>query len=217
MEDRLHVEPGGPWREFVDGPLTIRKRSVGPLDNATYLVACTRTRTGVLIDPADEPVAIRAMLDGFAVAAAIVTHGHADHVAAWPALAHAPGLAMWAHHGDSPRLPAEADRWLTDGERFDVGDLVLEVLHVPGHTEGSIVIAVRGAATTHLFTGDTLFPGGPGNTGGDATRHAAIMDGIEDRLFASHDDATRVHPGHGDATTLGDERPRLAEWRARGW
>lgn len=217
MDDRLHVEPGGPWIELVDGPVTVRKRSVGPLDNATYLVACTRTGRGLLVDPADEPEAIRAMLAGATVEAAIVTHGHADHVGAWPALALDPGLAMWAHHGDAARLPGPADRWLADGDRLTIGDLELEVLHVPGHTEGSILLAVDGHASTHLFTGDTLFPGGPGNTGGDTQRHAAIMDGLETRVFARFDGTTRVHPGHGDATRLVTERPDLPEWRARGW
>ena len=217
MDDRLHVAPGGPWVELVDGPLTVRKRSVGPLDNAAYLVACTRSGRGLLVDPADEAARIRTMLEGFVVDAAVVTHGHADHVAAWPTLARDPGLAMWAHPGDAARLPEPADRWLQDGQHLTVGDLVLEVVHVPGHTEGSILLAVAGGTTTHLFTGDTLFPGGPGSTGGDPVRHALIMDGLEDRVFARFDDPTRVHPGHGDSTTLGAERPRLAGWRARGW
>lgn len=217
MDDRFRVEPGGPWIEHVDGPLTVRKRCVGPLENASYLLACTRTRQGLLIDPADEADALRDLMDGFAVGAAVVTHGHADHVAAWPALVREPGLAMWAHRGDAPRLPAPADRWLSDGEHLGVGDLLVEVLHVPGHTEGSIVLGVRGGTATHLFTGDTLFPGGPGNTGGDPQRHGLLMDGLESRLFARYGDATRVHPGHGDATLLGIERPHLAEWRARGW
>jgi len=214
---RIHVEPGGPVREVHDGPLTVRRRSVSAMDNAVHVLVCERTRTGLVIDAADEAPAIRSMLGGVTPLAVVQTHGHWDHVRAWADLAADPGLEVWGHRGDLDLYPADPDRLLEDGDRLRVGDLEVEVIHVPGHTDGSLVLAVAGARVTWLLTGDTLFPGGPGATGGDADRHARIMDGIEQRLFARFDDATRVLPGHGDATTLGVERPRLAEWRARGW
>lgn len=209
--------PSDPWRDEVDGGLVVRSLSVSTMDNDVYVVACARTGRAVLVDPADDAPLLRRAIAGFDVLAAVVTHGHADHTRAWTALADDPGLAVWAHRGDAERLPAEADRWLEHGERIAVGDLSLEVLHVPGHTPGSIVLAVAGADRTHLFTGDTLFPGGPGSTQGDAARHTLVMDGIERELFGRFDDRTVVHPGHGRPTTLGAERPSLAEWRARGW
>lgn len=215
--DRLHVVPGGPWIDVEDGPLLVRKLSVSSMDNDVYVLACRSTRAALLVDPADDAPRLRQAMDGFDVVAAVVTHGHADHTRAWPALAVDPGLPMWAHAGDAALLPGPADRWLEDGERLPVGRLDVEVLHVPGHTDGSIVLAVDGHERRHLMTGDTLFPGGPGNTRGDAERHARLMDGIEGRVFARFPDPTWVHPGHGDATTLATERPRLAEWRARGW
>jgi len=213
----LHVEPGGPAIEVVDGPVRIRKRSVSVMDNDVYAVVCARTGQGVLIDPADDAPLLVAMIADLDVRAIVISHGHADHTRAWEALVAATGLPVWAHRGDEDLLPATPDRWLEDGDRLTFADIALEVMHVPGHTAGSILLATEGAAATHLFTGDTLFPGGPGNTGGDLARHALVMDGLETRVFARFDDPTRVHPGHGDGTTLGVERPRLAEWRARGW
>lgn len=214
---RLHVEAGGPWLERRDGPLLLRRRSVSEMDNAVHVLSCARTGAALIVDAADDAAAIRAMVADLAPVAVVQTHGHWDHVRAWAELRADPGLPVWGHEGDLDLYPAAPDRLLEDGERLAVGDLVVEVLHVPGHTEGSLVLAVAGAERWWLCTGDSLFPGGPGATLGDRGRHARLMDGLETRIFARFDDATAVLPGHGDATTLGAERPHLAEWRARGW
>jgi glyoxylase-like metal-dependent hydrolase (beta-lactamase superfamily II) len=214
---RDHVIPGGPAIERRDGPLLIRKRSVSAMDNNVYVVACARTGVALVIDAADDAPAIRELLAGLTPLAIVQTHGHWDHVRAWKALAAEPGLAVWGHRGDLDLYPQTPDRLLEDGELLVVGDLTVTVHHLPGHTEGSLVLAATGAAATWLLTGDTLFPGGPGRTDGDVERHRRLMDGLEQRLFDVLPDATRVLPGHGDGTTLGEERPDLGTWRARGW
>jgi glyoxylase-like metal-dependent hydrolase (beta-lactamase superfamily II) len=212
-----HVEPGGPAIELVDGWLTIRKRSVSDHDNNVYALICSRTRQALVVDAADQAPAIVALVDGCDVTAVVQTHGHWDHVRAWSALREGQGWPIWGHAGDLELYPAAPDRLLVDGEELAVGALSVRVIHLPGHTEGSLVLHVRGETRDWLLTGDTLFPGGPGSTAGDLARHARVMDGIEARLFLPYDDRTRVLPGHGDGTTLGAERASLPAWRARGW
>jgi glyoxylase-like metal-dependent hydrolase (beta-lactamase superfamily II) len=210
-----HVDPDGPWIERMDGQARIRKLSVGPMDNNAYVVSCLRTGSALLVDVPTRPARLREALTDVDPVAAVLTHGHADHVGAWEALAD-DGLEIWAHPGDVDLLPRAPDRLLADGEVLEIGDLRIEVLHVPGHTDGSLLYLLEGADRAHLFTGDTLFPGGHGRTT-TPDAHERIMDGLEARVFDRLDDATWVYPGHGDDTTLGVERPHLAEWRARGW
>lgn len=217
MDTALHTEPGGPVVEVRDGPLVVRKRAVSDMDNNVYLLACAETGHALLVDAADDAGAIRALYEGTLPLAVVQTHGHWDHVRAWGDLAADPGLEVWGHEGDAPLYPHAPDRLLTDGQQLAVGELTIEVLHVPGHTPGSLLLLVHGARQPWLVTGDSLFPGGPGNTFGDPAAHALLMDGLEQRVFARLPDGTHVLPGHGDATTLGIERPHLAEWRARGW
>jgi len=211
------TEPGGPMVEATDGDLVLRKRSVSEMDNNVHLIGCARTGHALIVDAADDAPRIRALADGFLPLAVVQTHGHWDHVRAWDALRDDPGLEVWGHEGDLDLYPSAPDRLLSDGQLLAVGSLTVEVLHVPGHTPGSLVFSVHGASEHWLVTGDTLFPGGPGNTFGDTSAHARLMDGLEQRIFARFGDGTRVLPGHGDATTLGRERPHLSEWRARGW
>lgn len=217
MDGTLHTEQGGPGVEVVDGPLRVRKRSVSAMDNNVVLIACVRTGLSLIVDAADDAPAIRALAAGTSPLAVVQTHGHWDHVRAWEALAEDPGLEVWGHEGDLDRYPHAPDRLLVDGQHLAVGDLDVEVLHLPGHTEGSLLLLVAGATQPWLVTGDSLFPGGPGATFGDQDAHRRLMDGLERRVFDRLPDATRVIPGHGDATTLGAERPHLAEWRTRGW
>ena len=217
MDTSLHTEPSGPPLEVRDGPLVIRKRAVSDMDNNVYVLACAVTGQALAVDAADDAPAIRALLEGTFPIAVVQTHGHWDHVRAWAALAADPGLEVWGHEGDLPLYPHAPDRLLADGQRLAVGELTIEVLHVPGHTPGSLLLLVEDGSRPWLITGDSLFPGGPGNTSGDVERHRLLMDGLEQRVFARLPDETVVLPGHGDATTLGAERPHLAEWRARGW
>jgi len=217
MDTRLHTGPSGSVVERHDGPLLLRKRSVSEMDNNVYLIACARSGDALLVDAADEAPLIREMAEGTRPLAVVQTHGHWDHVRAWDDLVIDPGLEVWGHEGDVALYPRTPDRLLVDGQHLAVGDLTVEVLHVPGHTPGSLLYLVQGDARPWLITGDSLFPGGPGNTFGDADAHRLLMDGLEERVFARLSDDTMVLPGHGDATTLGAERPHLGEWRARGW
>jgi glyoxylase-like metal-dependent hydrolase (beta-lactamase superfamily II) len=217
MDDVLHTRPGGPAVEVIDGPLLLRKRSVSEMDNNVYLIACTDTGAALIVDAADDAPAIRALAERTLPLAVVQTHGHWDHVRAWAELARDPGLEVWGHEGDLDLYPLAPDRLLADGQELAVGSLTVEVLHVPGHTPGSLLLLVEGSERPWLITGDSLFPGGPGSTRGDLDAHRLLMDGLEERVFSRLPDETVVLPGHGDATTLGAERPQLSEWRARGW
>jgi glyoxylase-like metal-dependent hydrolase (beta-lactamase superfamily II) len=212
-----HTWPGAPPATVIDGGLLVRRRSVSEMDNNVYVLACVRTRQALVVDAADDGAAIRAMLTDVEPLAIVQTHGHWDHVRAWSELAQDPGLEVWGHVGDLALYPHTPDRLLQDGQVLQVGDVRLEVLHIPGHTEGSLLLLAHGAGRAWLITGDTLFPGGPGSTQGDLARHAGLMDALEQRVFARLDDTTVVLPGHGDTTTLGEERGSIAAWRARGW
>ncbi len=211
------VETDGDWQDRADGCLRVRKLSVEAMDNNVYVVSCGRTGDALLIDVAARPERLAEALDGLSPVAAVQTHGHWDHVRAWDGLRDGQDVEVWGHEHDAELFPRPVDRELTDGEVISVGNLEVEVLHVPGHTEGSLCYLVHGDERPHLFSGDTLFPGGPGNTFGSAENHARLMDGLEARIFGRLPDETWVYPGHGDDTTLGAERPHLAEWRARGW
>jgi glyoxylase-like metal-dependent hydrolase (beta-lactamase superfamily II) len=151
----------------------------------------------------------------------ITTHRHFDH---WQALAEVQGTTgadVAAHPDDAVELPVQVTTLVEHGGTVAVGTATLSVIHLRGHTPGSIALSYdaggRLAGEPHLFTGDSLFPGGPGNTQGDAKRFAQLMDDLEERVFAPLPDPTWVYPGHGSDTTLGAERPHLSEWRARGW
>ena len=213
--DPGHVAPDGPWLDRTDGPVHVRKLSVGEMDNNVYVVSCAATGRSLLLDVADRAPRLLEALEGTEPVAAVQTHGHWDHVRAWDGIV-AAGIEIWGHADDTPLFPAPLDRSLVDGDVLAVGELEVEVLHVPGHTPGSLLYLVQGAARPHLFSGDTLFPGGHGRTT-TPEDHERIMDGLEERVFGPLPDATHVYPGHGDDTTLGAERAQLPEWRARGW
>jgi glyoxylase-like metal-dependent hydrolase (beta-lactamase superfamily II) len=185
---------------------------VGPMDNNVYVLRCTETGDAVLLDAANEHDRLLELCRGLGVREVLETHGHWDHIQAVPELREA-GYAVAVTAEDAGMLPSY-DQIMTDDQVIEVGRLRLRTIHTPGHTPGSICFRIEGMPV--LFSGDTLFPGGPGATkfpGGD---FPTIIRSIEDRLFTLPAD-TLVLPGHGDHTTIGAERPHLQEWIDRGW
>jgi glyoxylase-like metal-dependent hydrolase (beta-lactamase superfamily II) len=191
----------------------VRKLSVGSMDNNVYLLTETGTGATLVIDAAAEGARILAEIGDRPVSAIITTHGHPDHWQALDDVADATGAPTYLHPADADRVPRRADVPLVDGERIAFGGAEVELLHTPGHTPGSTSVLL---GDTHLFTGDTLFPGGPGATNYPGGDFPTIMRTLRTRLFTL-DDATRVLPGHGADTTIGAERPDLDAWESRGW
>ncbi len=215
-----HVDPGNAARRTLPG-VTIVKASVGPMDNNAYLVTCSETGETLLIDAANDADVLIDLVQRYApnVTLIVTSHQHFDHWQALEAVAAATGAPTASHEVDAEPLPVKPDRLLANGDTVQIGELTFDVIHLRGHTPGSIALALDGPATggvTQLFTGDCLFPGGPGRT----TRpedFESLMSDLESSVFGRYSDATVVYPGHGDDTTLGAERPHLREWRARGW
>ncbi|WP_069147190.1 MBL fold metallo-hydrolase [Rhodococcus erythropolis] len=207
-----------PQRRTVDGAV-ITKMSVGPMDNNTYLVVCSATGKSLLIDAANEAEKIIALIEQEAPVfdSIVTTHQHGDHWLALQDVHAATKVPTAAHPLDAEVLPVTPDVLLEDGDKVTVGNLSLDVIHLSGHTPGSIALALTEPnGQVHLFTGDSLFPGGVGKTA-DPEKFTSLLDDVENKLFGRYDDATVVYPGHGKDTTLGTERPHLAEWRGRGW
>lgn len=217
-----HVDSGGPSGVRTLRSLEIRKASVGPMDNNAYLLTCRATGAQLLIDAAaDEQRLLALVAEGSAegrLDTIVTTHCHHDHVGALAQLVEATGARTAAGAADAPDIAVPTDRELTHGDVIEFGRQRLEVISLRGHTPGSVALLLRGGEEgDHLFTGDSLFPGGVGNTFGDAEAFMQLIDDVEQRLFDQLGDATRVYPGHGDDTTLGAERPSLPQWRERGW
>jgi len=217
------VTVGGPADVRELPGLTIRKLAVSEMANNAYLLTDAGTGPGtgqsVLVDAAAEPAALLALVEAADLRAVVTTHGHWDHHRALPEVVAATGAEVIAHPADAGDLPVPVTRPVEHGDTVAVGDQTLEVVHLRGHTPGSIALVWRGpeGSGTHVFTGDSLFPGGVGNTQQDPDRFTSLLDDVEARLFAVLPDDTWVYPGHGNDTTLGAERPHLAEWRERGW
>lgn len=207
-----------PQRRTVEGAV-ITKMSVGPMDNNTYLVVCSTIGKSLLIDAANEAEKIIALIAQEAPVfdSIVTTHQHGDHWLALEDVHAATKVPTAAHPLDAEVLPVTPDELLEDGDKVTVGNLSLDVIHLSGHTPGSIALALtEPSGQVHLFTGDSLFPGGVGKTA-DPEKFTSLLDDVEKKLFGRYDDATVVYPGHGKDTTLGAERPHLAEWRERGW
>jgi glyoxylase-like metal-dependent hydrolase (beta-lactamase superfamily II) len=186
---------------------------VGPVANNVYVVRCRQSGSAVLIDAANEHDRLLRVAQRLGVALVLETHGHWDHIGAVEQVRDA-GLEVWVRAEDAGRLPSY-DQLLDDDAVIEMGALRLRTLHTPGHTAGSICFALEG--TPLLFTGDTLFPGGPGNTAPDDADFGTIIRSIEDRIFKPFVSDTIIWPGHGAPSTLGVEQPHLDEWIARGW
>ncbi len=216
-----NVSVGGPADTRELPGLTITKVAVGPVDNNAYLLRCTQSGELALIDAANDAQTLLELIGDRPLAVIITTHRHWDHHQALQAVQQATGAATAGHPDDAPELPVPVTRPVRQGDSVTVGSARLSVIHLRGHTPGSIALCYDAdgelADQPHLFTGDSLFPGGPGNTQKDPKRFDSLMTDLETRVFAELPDGTGVYPGHGAATTLGTERPHLQEWRDRGW
>ncbi|OBK91819.1 Zn-dependent hydrolase [Mycobacterium asiaticum] len=215
-----HVEPGTAALRTLPGA-TILKASVGPMDNNAYLVTCSGTGETLLIDAANDAEVLLDLIDRYApkLSLIVTSHQHFDHWQALQAVAEATGAPTASHEIDAEPLPVKPDRLLAHGDTVQIGELIFDVLHLRGHTPGSVALALDGPKTggvTHLFTGDCLFPGGVGKTWQPGDFEQLLGD-VTTRVFDVYADSTVIYPGHGDDTELGAERPHLAEWRERGW
>ncbi|WP_217178074.1 MBL fold metallo-hydrolase [Streptomyces sp. AC495_CC817] len=211
------VKVGGPADVHELPGLMISKVAVGPMDNNAYLLRCRATDEQLLIDAANDAGTLLTLIGDDGIASVVTTHRHGDH---WQALAEvvaATGARTYAGREDAEGISVPTDVPVDDGDTIRVGRVELTARHLVGHTPGSIALVYDDPhGHPHVFTGDCLFPGGPGRT----TRPEefnSLMDGLETKLFDVLPDETWIYPGHGNDTTIGTERPHLAEWRARGW
>ncbi|HEX2176718.1 MAG TPA: MBL fold metallo-hydrolase [Nocardioidaceae bacterium] len=202
-------------RELTD--LIISKVAVGPMDNNAYLLRCRHTDEQLLIDAANEADTLLTLVGNTPLQTVVTTHRHGDHWQALTEVVAKTGAATVAGAEDADELPVDVNRRVDDGERVSVGRCELEVIHLVGHTPGSIALLYDDPeGHPHLFTGDCLFPGGVGKTWSSEDFETLVGD-VERKVFDRLPDETWVYPGHGNDTTLGAERPHLTEWRARGW
>jgi len=198
---------------YEDEQVEIHKVVVGPLDNNVFVVRCRLSGDALLVDAANEHEQLLELCRRLEVRKVVETHGHWDHIQAVPQLRDA-GYEVAVRAEDAAMLPSY-DLLLEDDDLLEVGRLRLRTIHTPGHTPGSMCFLIEGSPV--LLAGDTLFPGGPGNTATNLGDFPTIIDSIERRIFASLAPETIVMPGHGLDTTIALERPHLDEWIARGW
>jgi glyoxylase-like metal-dependent hydrolase (beta-lactamase superfamily II) len=211
-----NVQVGGPADTREINGITLTKIAVGPYDNNAYLLRSAATGEQVLMDAASD-ADVLLNLTGEQLAAVITTHQHGDHWQALAPVVEATGATTYAGREDADGIPVPTEHLVDDGDTIRIGDIELTAIHLVGHTPGSIALLLQpDGEIPHLFTGDCLFPGGPGRT---TTPEAfnSLMSGLEERVFGRLPDETWIYPGHGNDSTLGAERPHLAEWRARGW
>ena len=195
-----------------DGDFKLKKREVGTMGNNCYVLIDPDTQEALVIDAAWEPDKILDEVKGLKVQRILTTHGHHDHHDALDPVRQQLGVPGGIGTADASLLKTPPDFTVEDGETFRFGKFEVKAIHTPGHTPGSTCFLIG----NHLFTGDTLFPGGPGNTRKDPVRFAEIIQSIRTRLFSLPED-TVVYPGHGVDTTIGTEKPHLQEWIDRGW
>lgn len=210
------VRVGGPAAARELPGVRITKLAVGGMDNNAYLLRDAATGEVLLIDAAAEPERLLATVGSDRLGRVVTTHRHRDHWQALRAVVDATGAAVAAHPADAPELPVRVDELVADGDVLRVGETALRVIHLVGHTPGSIALHLD-VGGGHLFTGDSLFPGGPGNTFGSRVNFESLMRDLERKVFGPLPDSTWVYPGHGRDTTLGAERPAIPDWWARGW
>jgi len=198
---------------WSDSRLEVHRWVVGPVDNNVFVIRCRETGDAVLLDAANEHEMLLDICQTLGVRKVLETHGHWDHIQAVPAVRDA-GYEVGITSDDAHML-ASYDFVLEDETVIEVGRLRIHTHHCPGHTPGSMAFSVEGAPL--VFSGDTLFPGGPGATSFEGGDFPTIMRSLEDRFFRVFEADTIVLPGHGLDTTIGAEAPHLDEWAARGW
>jgi glyoxylase-like metal-dependent hydrolase (beta-lactamase superfamily II) len=217
------VAPGGPADTREAGDLVITKVAVDEeMSNNCYLLRCASTGDQVLIDAAASPSVLLELIGDGGLTHVITTHQHWDHHRALADVVAATGASVVAGAPDAEAITEQTGVPVTtsveDGDTVPVGSCSLRVIRLTGHTPGSIALVYDdGSGAPHLFTGDSLFPGGVGNTRGNAENFRSLLDDVETKLFRELPDETWFYPGHGNDSTLGAERPGLAEWRERGW
>jgi glyoxylase-like metal-dependent hydrolase (beta-lactamase superfamily II) len=217
------VSPGDEPERRTAGSLEITKLAVDPqMSNNCYLLRCTDTGDQVLIDAAAEPERLLELIGDGGLAAVVTTHQHWDHHRALADVVRQTGAIVVAGAPDAHAITEQTgvavDHAVGEDDLVAVGTCSLVVIPVAGHTPGSICLLYDdGTGHPHLFTGDSLFPGGVGNTQGDAARFTRLIDDVSTRIFDRLPDETWFYPGHGNDSTLGAERPHLEEWRERGW
>jgi glyoxylase-like metal-dependent hydrolase (beta-lactamase superfamily II) len=211
------VTPGGPAATRELSALNLTKVSVGPMDNNAYLLECRATGDLTLVDAANDAEVLLSLVAGRPLQQVVTTHRHRDHWVALEEVVSATGARTVAGAADAEGIPVATDLPVSDGDVVEVGQVRLEVIHLVGHTPGSVALLYEDpAGTAHLITGDSLFPGGPGRTTSPAD-FTSLMDDLEAKVFGRLPDDTWFYPGHGNDSTLGAERPALGEWRDRGW
>ena len=212
------VEVGGPADVRELPGLRVTKVATNPFTNNCYLLRCSDTGDTLLVDAAGDAPVLLAALGGDRLVGILETHGHWDHQQALVEVVTATGAPVLATAADAGDLPVVPARLLADGDVVEVGRARFTAITLVGHTPGSVALLYDAdPSAPHLFTGDSLFPGGAGNTEKDAARFTSLLDDLESKVFDRLPDATWVYPGHGADTTLGAERGSLPEWRARGW
>ena len=217
------VSPGGDPQRRTAGNLEITKLAVDPqMSNNCYLLRCLDTGDQVLVDAADDASRLLELVGDGGLAAVVTTHQHWDHHRALAEVVQATGATVIAGEPDADAITEQTgvavDQRVGEGDRIPVGTCSLAVIPVAGHTPGSICLLYDDpAGSPHLFTGDSLFPGGVGATRGDAAAFEQLITDVEERIFQRLPDETWFYPGHGNDSVLGNERPHLGEWRARGW
>jgi glyoxylase-like metal-dependent hydrolase (beta-lactamase superfamily II) len=189
----------------------LKKFSVGGMDNNVYILVDSDSRDSVLFDAPADATAILAALRGTQLKAILMTHTDLDHIQALNEVRQVTGAPVGVHPSEAANLPVPADFLIHDGDVLRYGGIELRAMHVPGHTPGGLGFYTPGI----LIAGDTLFPGGPGNTQRGIGDFPAIIESIRSKFFTLPDD-TQVYPGHGKPTTIGSERPHLQEWIDRG-
>ena len=217
------VSPGGPPDVRELAGLIITKLAVDPeMSNNCYLLRCRATDEQLLLDAAAEPQRLLALIGATGVTRVVTTHQHWDHHRALADVVAATGAVTVAGAEDAAAITEQTgvkiDDAVRQGDTIELGDVRLEVIHLVGHTPGSIALLYDDPdGSPHLWTGDSLFPGGVGNTFGDAEAFATLVAEVDTKVFGRLPDETWFYPGHGNDSVLGRERPHVAEWRERGW